>query len=220
MIAVAPPFQPVCEDYAIACAVPVDAPGWETYIGPCWVDQVQRQNFETFYIKLDNQTKHQICNYLNPIKSLTTIQVLPTSMVDRVAICVPWNQAPPEHDLRTVILMHHLVVDVSTYHFVGITGRIRCLDQQIEIWSLKLSVFHCHVIQEILIKATQSLVDRPCCHIFFHCKIAWVSLEDGDFPYFPWFCINPAMDPWILTELLPGITWKFIVSAHAIFTSI
>lgn len=46
MIAVAPSFQPVCEDYAIACAVPVDAPGWETYIGPCWVDQVQRQNFE------------------------------------------------------------------------------------------------------------------------------------------------------------------------------
>jgi len=78
---------------------------------------------KTFYIKLDNRTKHQSCKDLNPVKSLTAIQVLPISMVDRVAICVPWNQAPPEHDLRTVILMHHLVVDVSTYHFVGITGR-------------------------------------------------------------------------------------------------
>ena len=42
-------------------------------------------------------------------------------------------------------------------------------------WNLIVETFsfHCHVIQEILIKATQSLVDRPCCHIFFHCRIAW-----------------------------------------------
>ena len=64
-----------------------------------------------FYIKLENPTKHQIWKHLNPVKSLTAIQVLPTSMVDRVAICVPWNQAP-QHDLRTV-MTHHLVVDVS-----------------------------------------------------------------------------------------------------------
>ena len=103
-------------------------------------------------------------------------------------------------------------------NFVGITSQIRCLDQRIEIWSLKLSVFHCYVIQEILIKATQSLVDRPCFHIFFIVGSHECLLKDGDVPYFPWFCINPAMDPWILTELLPEITWKFIVSAHAYIT--
>ena len=100
-------------------------------------------------------------------------------------------------------------------NFVGITSQIRCLDQQIETWSLKLSAFHCYVIQEILIKATQSLVDRPCCHIFFIVGSHECPLKMEISHVFHDSASIPAMDPLILTELLPEIRWKFFVSAHA-----